>query len=230
MKRLILFIAIFGALLANAQEMDTTIFVNAQGQTIGIVHEKGTVPVMSQQQAAQPAQPVAAQPAQQEQLAAPQAVRQDQQVEEPTQQANAFFGPDSTMYYQTLIDRYTRSGNKLRRVGKGMMIGGGIGAGVGLLFIASAGGTDCDRYDNECKDNIQGLSDAGALLLLGGGAVLGTGIVIKIVGSSKLRKANRYTDMLTRHQMRRQYSVKLRLDPLIDPINKMAGVNLAMEF
>ena len=111
-----------------------------------------------------------------------------------------------------------------------MMIGGGIGAGVGLLFIASAGGTDCDRYDNECKDNVQGLSDAGALLLLGGGAVLGTGIVIKIVGSSKLRKANRYTDMLSKHQMRRQYSVKLRFDPLIDPINKMAGVNLAMEF
>ncbi|WP_290960480.1 hypothetical protein [Fibrobacter sp.] len=210
--------------------MDTTFVVNEQGQTVGIIHEKGTIPVMPQQQAAQPAQPVAAQPAQQEQLAAPQAVRQDQQVEEPTQQANAFFGPDSTMYYQTLIDRYTRSGNKLRRAGKGMMIGGGIGAGVGLLLLASASATDCDRYDNECKDDMEGMSDAGALLLLGGGAVFGTGIVIKIVGGSKLRKANRYTDMLTKHQMRRQYSMKLRFDPLINPIKKSVGGNLAMEF
>ncbi|MBO7061985.1 MAG: hypothetical protein J6W54_12970 [Fibrobacter sp.] len=230
MKQIILFIAFFGVLLANAQEMDTTFVVNEQGQTVGIIHEKGTIPVMPQQQAAQPAQPVAAQPAQQEQLAAPQAVRQDQQVEEPTQQANAFFGPDSTMYYQTLIDRYTRSGNKLRRAGKGMMIGGGIGAGVGLLLLASASATDCDRYDNECKDDMEGMSDAGALLLLGGGAVFGTGIVIKIVGGSKLRKANRYTDMLTKHQMRRQYSMKLRFDPLINPIKKSVGGNLAMEF
>ena len=230
MKQIILFIAFFGVLLANAQEMDTTYIINEQGQTVGIIHEKGTIPVMPQQQAAQPAQPVAAQPAQQEQLAAPQAVRQDQQVEEPTQQANAFFGPDSTMYYQTLIDRYTRSGNKLRRAGKGMMIGGGIGAGVGLLLLASASATDCDRYDNECKDDMEGMSDAGALLLLGGGAVFGTGIVIKIVGGSKLRKANRYTDMLTKHQMRRQYSMKLRFDPLINPIKKSVGGNLAMEF
>ncbi|MBO7105605.1 MAG: hypothetical protein J6W22_09050 [Fibrobacter sp.] len=230
MKQIILFIAFFGVLLANAQEMDTTYIINEQGQTVGIIHEKGTIPVMPQQQAAQPAQPVAAQPAQQEQLAAPQAVRQDQQVEEPTQQANAFFGPDSTMYYQTLIDRYTRSGNKLRRAGKGMMIGGGIGTGVGLLLLASASATDCDRYDNECKDDMEGMSDAGALLLLGGGAVFGTGIVIKIVGGSKLRKANRYTDMLTKHQMRRQYSMKLRFDPLINPIKKSVGGNLAMEF
>ena len=189
---------------------------------------------MPQQQAAQPAQPVAAQPAQQEQLAAPQAVRQGEQPQQlqtnSTQQANAAFGPDSTMYYQTLIDKYTRSGNKTRRAGKGMMIGGGIGAAVGVLLLTSASATDCDRYDNECKDDMEGMSDAGALLLLGGGAVFTTGLILKIVGGSKLRKANRYTDMLTKHQMRRQYSMKLRFDPLINPIKKSVGGNLAMEF
>ena len=235
MKRLILFIAIFGALLANAQEMDTTFYVNAQGQTIGIVHEKGTVPVMSQQQAAQPAQPVAAQPAQQEQLAAPQAVRQDQQVEEPTQQANAFFGPDSTMYYQTLIDRYTRSGNKLRRVGKGMMLGGGIGAGLGLAFIyLGATAIDCetDKYGNEtCQPNSgEILIPAGVIAMIGGAMVFGAGTIVKLVGGIKIRKARHYEIKFQKYQRKQQYSVKLRLDPLIDPINKMAGVNLAMEF
>ena len=34
MKHLILFLAIFGVILANAQEMDTTFVVNEQGQTI----------------------------------------------------------------------------------------------------------------------------------------------------------------------------------------------------
>ena len=35
MKHIILFIALFGVLLANAQEMDTTFVVNEQGQTVG---------------------------------------------------------------------------------------------------------------------------------------------------------------------------------------------------
>ena len=39
-------IALFLALAAFAQEMDTTFVVNEQGQTVGIIHEKGTVPVI----------------------------------------------------------------------------------------------------------------------------------------------------------------------------------------
>ena len=50
MKNIILFLAFFGVLLANAQEMDTTFVINEQGQTVGIIHEKGTVPVIPQQQ------------------------------------------------------------------------------------------------------------------------------------------------------------------------------------
>ena len=45
-----IFIALFLTLTVFAQEMDTTFFVNEQGQTIGIIHEKGTVPVIPQQQ------------------------------------------------------------------------------------------------------------------------------------------------------------------------------------
>ena len=39
-------IALFLALAAFAQEMDTTFVVNEQGQTIGIIHEKGTIPAL----------------------------------------------------------------------------------------------------------------------------------------------------------------------------------------
>lgn len=227
MKQIILFIAFFGVLLANAQEMDTTYIINEQGQTVGIIHEKGTVPVMPQQQATQPIQQeqTAAQPVQQEQLATPQAVRQGEQPQQlqtnSTQQANAAFGPDSTMYYQTLIDKYTRSGNKTRKIGKGMMLGGGIGAAVGVLLVLYADGT---------KEEIQTTSDTGVLLLLGGGAVFTTGLILKIVGGSKLRKANRYSDMLAKHQMRRQYSMKLHFDPLVNPIKKTVGGTLALDF
>ena len=226
MKQIILFIAFFGVLLANAQEMDTTYIINEQGQTVGIIHEKGTVPVMPQQQATQPIQQeqTAAQPVQQEQLATPQAVRQGEQPQQQTnstQQANAAFGPDSTMYYQTLIDKYTRSGNKTRKIGKGMMLGGGIGAAVGVLLVLYADGT---------KEEIQTTSDTGVLLLLGGGAVFTTGLILKIVGGSKLRKANHYSDMLAKHQMRRQYSMKLHFDPLVNPIKKTVGGTLALDF
>ena len=140
MKHIILFIAFFGVLLANAQEMDTTFVVNEQGQTVGIIHEKGTVPVMPQQQQIDeqaPQYPVQQYPAQQPQ----------QQQTYSAQQANAAFGPDSTMYYQSLIDKYTISGNKTRRAGKIMMITGGIAAGVGVLFISAASESKCGNYD-----------------------------------------------------------------------------------
>ena len=39
-------IALFLTLVAFAQEMDTTYIKNEQGQTVGIIHEKGTVPVI----------------------------------------------------------------------------------------------------------------------------------------------------------------------------------------
>ncbi len=46
MKHILLILAIFGAVLVHAQEMDTTYIKNEQGQTVGIIHEKGTVPVI----------------------------------------------------------------------------------------------------------------------------------------------------------------------------------------
>ena len=222
MKRLILFIAIFGALLANAQEMDTTIFVNAQGQTIGIVHEKGTLPVIPQQQ-------------QTNELQSQNQTMQQQMLAASEQQANLAFDYDSTSFYEDLIQQNTESGNKIRRVGKGMMLGGGIGAGLGLAFIyLGATAIDCetDKYGNEtCQPNSgEILIPAGVIAMIGGAMVFGAGTIVKLVGGIKIRKARHYEIKFQKYQRKQQYSVKLRLDPLIDPINKMAGVNLAMEF
>ena len=211
MKKLILFLVIFGAFLAHAQEMDTTYVVNEQGQTVGIIHEKGTIPVVAKPQQYPVQQQYPAQP-------------------------NPAFAFDSTLYYQSLIDRYSTSGNRFRRVGNGMMIGGGIGAGFGLfLFIVGMSQIDyCDDYsynDDGC-DNDEGVLAAlsGYILMIGGVTVFTVGVPLKIVGGAKLRRADRYHDILLKYQMRRQYSLKLRAAPMIDPINNSLGGKLALDF
>ncbi|MBR4783634.1 MAG: hypothetical protein IK012_00040 [Fibrobacter sp.] len=216
MKHIIFFLAIFGALLANAQEMDTTFVVNEQGQTVGIVHEKGTVPVMPGQQQQQPNYVQA----------------------QPVQQANPVFGYDSTAYYQSLIDRYTQSGRGMRRAGNGMMIGGGIATGVGIAMMVAGFASAVDNcvedsyYDDYCE------ADGGdaAMVLVGylatfaGAAVFTTGAVVKIVGGTKLRRAERYEDKLNSYKMRQQYSLQMRVVPVVDPINNVFGGQLAFNF
>ena len=204
MKRLVLFLALFGVLLAHAQEMDTTYVINEQGQTIGIIHAKGTTPVMMPQQQA-PAQPMIAQP----------------QVQTWPPQANPAFGePDSTAFYQSLINRYMESGNHLRSTGKAMMLSGGIATPVCFVLMLAAAGS-----------NDETVFLIGYMGTLAGIAIFSTGLTLKIIGSSKLRKANRYNDRLMRHQMRRQYySMNLHLNPIIDPINNNIGGALALEF
>jgi hypothetical protein len=200
MKHIILFLAFFGVLLANAQEMDTTFVVNEQGQTVGIIHEKGTVPVIPQQQATAPV---------------------------AQQQPAVMLEADSTAYYESMIDKYTQSGNSTRRAGKGMMLGGGIGAAVGLLMIVGACSDDDEDSNNNCNST---LASTGLLLMFSGATVFGIGTIVKIVGSSKIRRARRYEDRFQKYRMRQQYSMKLRFDPLIDPINKQVGGNLALDF
>lgn len=215
MKSLVLFLALFGVLLVHAQEMDTTYVINEQGQTIGIIHAKGTVPVMMPQQQA-PAQPMMqAQPLQAQPMMA-----QPQPQPWPPRPANPAFGMDSTAYYQSLISQYTESGNNLRSTGKAMMLAGGIATPVCFVLMLVGFG-----------DNDDALGLIGYMGTLAGIAVFSTGITIKIIGGAKLRKANRYNDRLIRHQMRRQYySMNLHVNPVIDPINNNVGGALALEF
>ncbi|WP_173379978.1 hypothetical protein [Fibrobacter succinogenes] len=238
MKQIIFFLAIFGALLANAQEMDTTFFVNEQGQTVGIVHEKGTVPVMPSQQELQSgyAEQPAEQPSYAEQSEGEPNYQHSQSDVPPEAQpllANPVFDDDSITYYQSLVDKYTRSGRKMRGAGSGLMIGGGILAGVGLAMMVSgfAGIVEQCADESVCEDDEDAVVYVlGAYGLGIGATAFTTGIALKIVGGTKLRRAQRYEDRLNSYKQRQQYTLKMRVVPVLDPINNVYGGQLAFSF
>ena len=217
MKHILLILAIFGAVLVHAQEMDTTYIKNEQGQTIGIIHEKGTVPVLPRTTPAM----------------VPVAAPVPQPVPQPAPQyATNPYALDSTAFYLSQIETYTRIGESKRRIGNGMMIGGGIGfaAGVVLLF---AGVASLDCNEDTCDDS----DEAGAAMYLtgllaasAGEVIFVIGVVNKFVGSSKLRRANRYRQSLDLYNTRKQYSLKLGVSPIINPYNGAVGSKLALNF
>lgn len=200
---------LFLVAFAFAQEMDTTFVVNEKGETVGIIHEKGTVPIIAPQQAA-PAQVAAPAPAQVAQVPPP-----------------GMFEVDSTQYYQSMIDLYMNKGNKMRRAGKGMMLGGGLGAGLGaVLMVVGLAGADSD---GDMDGDAAAAYLSGYLLVVGGATVFTVGIIVKSVGGGKLRKAERYNEKLVLHQMRRNM-VNLQFTPTFNVENKALGGNLALTF
>ena len=216
MKHILLILAFFGAVLVHAQEMDTTFIINEQGQTVGIIHEKGTVPVLPRTTPAMV--PVAA--------PAPQPIPQP-----APQYATNPYAFDSTAFYLSQIETYTRIGESKRRLGSGLMIGGGIGFAVGVaLLVAGMASMNCN--EDTCEDE-----DDGVLMYLTGLAaasageiIFVVGVVNKFVGSSKLRRANLYRQSLETYNIRKQYSLKVGVSPIINPYNRAVGSKLALNF
>ena len=207
-------IALFLALAAFAQEMDTTYIKNEQGQTIGIIHEKGTVPVLPR---TTPAMVPVASPA-------PQPTPQP-----APQYATSPYDFDSTAFYLNQIEAYTRLGESKRRIGNGMMIGGGIGfaAGVVLLFSGMAS-MQCN--EDSCEDDGVAMYLTGLLAASAGEVIFVIGVVNKFVGSSKLRRANLYRQSLDLYNIRKQRSLKIGVSPIINPYNGAFGSKLALNF
>lgn len=206
MKKVLLFIAFFGILLANAQETESS-FDNEQESAVDY-QEQATEP----EQAAEPEQPMQAEAA-----------------VVPASQAEF----DSTEYYMGMIQQYTESGNSIRRVGKFMMLGGGIGAAIGIGLLAYGSDETCETDyfgKKECTARSESMCAGGAAVLIGGAFVFGIGTIVKFVGSGKLRKAIRYEDRFQKYKMRHDYSMKLRFDPILDIVNKNVGANVALEF
>lgn len=214
MKPILLILAIFGAVLLHAQEMDTTFIINEQGQTIGIIHEKGTVPVLPR---TTPAMVPVASPA-------PQPTPQP-----APQYATSPYDFDSTAFYLNQIETYTRLGESKRRIGNGMMIGGGIGfaAGVVLLFSGMAS-MQCN--EDSCEDDGVAMYLTGLLAASAGEVIFVIGVVNKFVGSSKLRRANLYRQSLDLYNIRKQRSLKIGVSPIINPYNGAFGSKLALNF
>lgn len=180
-------------------------------------------PVQYQQYPAQYAQPQYAQP---QYAPAPYPVAQPQY---PPQYYQQVFYDDSVAYYQNMIELYTQNGNSKRRTGKVMMMGGGIAAGIGGLMMLG-GLMDMECTEDHCDDDGAISYIAGYLTLLGGAAVFTAGVVVKIVGGSKLRKAERYRNSLVQYNYRRQHALQLQIEPLINARKGSYGSRLSLNF
>ena len=194
------------ALLAHAQELDTTYVIDEQGRTIGLIHEKGTVPRITR-------------------VAAPVPVAEQTLVASVN-------GVDSSAYYQDLINRYTLSGEKKRSAGNAMMIGGSVGVLLGVLLMVHAEeSTDrCGNNDYGCNDDefLEFFTGYGAAIA--GVVVFGVGVTLKIVGSSKLRRAVRYKESLDRYNTRKLQTLKLQVEPIINARKSAFGSRLSLNF
>ena len=192
-------------------------------------------PAQNQQYPAQYAQPQYAQP-QYAPAQYPVAQPQYAPAQYPPQYYQQIFYDDSVAYYQNLIERYSRSGNSMRRGGNAMMIGGGITFGVGILMMVTAAAdasNDCYYNDYSCqedRDDAENVAVAGYLIAIGGGAVFTTGLVLKIVGGSKLRKAERFRNSLVQYNYRRQHALQLQIEPLINARKGAYGSRLSLNF
>ena len=194
------------ALLAHAQELDTTYVIDEQGRTIGLIHEKGTIPRITR-------------------VAAPVPVAEQTLVASVN-------GVDSSAYYQDLINRYTLSGEKKRSAGNAMMIGGSVGVLLGVLLMVHAEeSTDrCGNNDYGCNDDefLEFFTGYGAAIA--GVVVFGVGVTLKIVGSSKLRRAVRYKESLDRYNTRKLQTLKLQVEPIINARKSAFGSRLSLNF
>ena len=149
---------------------------------------------------------------------------QPQYVQYPNQpqyNQQAFY--DSTAYYQNLIDTYIQSGNSKRSVGKAMMLGGGIAAVVGgtISFAGLLQIPSCDEGDDGCE------ASNFAMVLI---AAFTTGLFFFFLGRADLRKAERFSNALTQYNYRRQHSLQLQIEPIINARKGSYGSRLSLNF
>ena len=89
---------------------------------------------------------------------------------------------------------------------------------------------DMECTEDHCDDDGAISYIAGYLILLGGAAVFTAGVVVKIVGGSKLRKAERYRNSLVQYNYRRQHALQLQIEPLINARKGSYGSRLSLNF
>ena len=204
MRMLVLLLFVIGVFVANAQEMDTTYIINGQGQTIGLIHEKGTVPVVYNAPVVDKGKAAASQ-----------------------SDSVAYYQDLVNRYTQSGLKKSSTGHGMMIGGGVGMAIGAGL-----MLYSAQRSSSHCDSYEHNCSDrefdNFMGFL-AGYGLLVGGGVVFAVGTTLKIVGGAKLRKARRYQESLDRYVIGHQM-VSLRVEPLFNPVTGTVGSQLALGF
>lgn len=200
----LIIIALFLALAAFAQEMDTTFVVNEQGQTVGIIHEKGTVPTM------------------------PQTAPTVAPATDPFATDSTQYYQDLIETNTRLANSRRNVGKKM------MLTGGiGAAVGGAIMFAGLLQVPLCDEDDDdgcEASNTATALFSIGYLLALDGAIAFTTGFILKINGGSKQRRANRYKESLDLYNLRKQHSLKMQISPMINPYNGSLGSRLSLNF
>jgi hypothetical protein len=89
------------------------------------------------------------------------------------------------------IEQYMKysKGERLRKSGIGLTIGGGVLTVVGISLLSSANiSTTTNQYGQSQYSSNDPNAQSGALCLLGGMGMLGAGIPLWIVGAHKMKK------------------------------------------
>ncbi|MCF0222274.1 MAG: hypothetical protein HUK19_08275 [Fibrobacter sp.] len=212
MKKWIFALGVLFSVCAFAQEMDTTYAVTENGETVGLVHKRGMLPVVPQGMRLLDEKTVE-EPVLQT-VPAPQAVR----VHENSMWAAEV---DSVEYYQNLIDRNARSGRVKTRVGNWLMVAGTAATVFGGILF----------FDSILDDSLDG--DGGEFLLgytsaLAGAGTFVAGFIIKRVGVSRTRRAKLYEHKL--EQYKESQGVALSIVPQVNPVDKSLGGAVALNF
>ena len=158
-------------------------------------------------------------------------------------------GVDSVAYYQNLVSRYTSSGNKLRKTGN-ILLGVGIPVTVVGLILYTVGFVNAvdeanddyysddyysddyysdDYYEDDEIDATSGLMlFSGATLMSLGITAISVSIPLKIIGSTKLKKAKNQQRILDNYKSRN--NIAFTILPSYNPIEKQTSINLALQF
>lgn len=145
-----------------------------------------------------------------------------------------YYAVDSLKIYNDLVEKFERRGQKIRRPATPLIVAGSIALGVGLV-TAIAGevmvAASCDSYDDYCDDDAAGgvaVYVLGDLLATAGALSLVTGVTLKIVGGTQLKRAKMYRKKA--EDFERRNSAYLRVVPTVDPINGRVGTVALLNF
>jgi hypothetical protein len=148
-------------------------------------------------------------------------------------------GVDSVAYYQNLVSRYTSSGNKLRKTGN-ILLGVGIPVTivglvlytVGFVNLVEEESDDDGYYYYDDEEESDGSSElmfiSGYTFMSLGIAAITVSIPLKIIGSSKLKRAKTQQRNLDNYKVRNNISFTIL--PGYNPVEKQTSINLALQF
>ena len=201
MKNLLFWLMIILSVCVYAQELDTTYFVNEDGKTIGLVHEKGEVPLYNVQQTAK--------------------TKSLKGKQDSHNKSNVTVEYDSSSYYQNVINHNLSLGNRNQFTGTLLAVLGIAGVVTGTALIV---------HYNVSDDESDGELFAGEITAGIGAPIFLAGIIFRARGMSRLKRAEQYENMFNSYKNRKRMTLDLSMVPKIDVAHQVFGGNLVMSF